>query len=200
MERARELVSSPSTWTRGADARNSGGTGVGPGSPDAVQFCSQGALQRAIMERVGITGHRAQIIAVSPIPRATEETMRLYREAYRRVDAIAHDKHNMGIISVNDDFGREAALECFDLAIQRFKRDMRFKQNRPRYDAKEIVGLATIVKAGDLAVPTTPKVATFKPLVEQDVVDPELERLLMEANKVVDAAAEGLADKVLASV
>ena len=200
LERARELVSNKETWCRGADARNDRGISVGTGSPEAVKFCSQGALQRAVQERVGLVGYTSTVVSFQPIPRATEDTMRVYRIAYDYLNRVSIERYRMSIINVNDDLGREAALECFDIAIQTVKRDARFQ--RPRRYTPEYVGLATIVKEGDLALPTTPKVATFT-LVDatkdNDSIDPELERLLLEAN-AIESAAEGLADKVLASV
>ena len=53
VERARALVAAPQTWTQGEFARNAGGEPVSWRSPEAVQFCLWGALNRAAYEMTG---------------------------------------------------------------------------------------------------------------------------------------------------
>jgi hypothetical protein len=44
--KAYELLSSPEKWTKGAYARDEEGVSISCKSPEAVQFCSLGAIER----------------------------------------------------------------------------------------------------------------------------------------------------------
>lgn len=50
LSRAKELISKPENWTRAAFARDKDGTSVSWSSPDAVCFCSVGAVRRVAKE------------------------------------------------------------------------------------------------------------------------------------------------------
>lgn len=45
IQRARRLLSSPSRWTKGAEAKDQYGVPVGEKSPEACQWCLRGALR-----------------------------------------------------------------------------------------------------------------------------------------------------------
>ena len=53
VERARGLIATPQTWTQGEFARDAHGEPVNWRSPQAVQFCLWGALNRAAYEMTG---------------------------------------------------------------------------------------------------------------------------------------------------
>src|SRR4029079_12117931 len=50
VQRARALIATPQTWTQRESARDSSGEPVSWRSPEAVQFCIWGALNRAARE------------------------------------------------------------------------------------------------------------------------------------------------------
>jgi hypothetical protein len=62
VERARALIATPWTWTQGEFARDEAGKPVSWGSPQAVQFCLWGALNRAAY---AMTGDRRKAIALA---------------------------------------------------------------------------------------------------------------------------------------
>lgn len=62
IERARALIATPQTWTQGEFARDANGQPVNWRSPDAVQFCLWGALNRAAYE---MTGNKRQSIPLA---------------------------------------------------------------------------------------------------------------------------------------
>ena len=62
IEQARALIATPRTWTQGEFARDAAGDPVNWRSPQAVQFCVWGALNRAAF---GITGDRRKAIMLA---------------------------------------------------------------------------------------------------------------------------------------
>ena len=62
IEQARALIASPDTWTQGEFARDAEGLAISWRSPQAVQFCLWGALNRAAYE---MTGDRRQSITLA---------------------------------------------------------------------------------------------------------------------------------------
>ena len=62
IDQARALIATPWTWTQGEFARDEAGTPVSWRSPQAVQFCLWGALNRAAYQ---ITGDRRRSITLA---------------------------------------------------------------------------------------------------------------------------------------
>lgn len=95
--KARELISDPSKWTTGKNARSSNRLPVHPTSDNAVCFCSYGAVSR-------VTGD----------PDLHDGDPR----AIGYLDDAAEELFNKCASDVNDDMGHECALAVYDRAIE----------------------------------------------------------------------------------
>jgi hypothetical protein len=62
IEQARALIADPAAWTQGEFARDACGNAVSWRSPEAVQFCLWGALNRAAY---AMTGDKRQAITLA---------------------------------------------------------------------------------------------------------------------------------------
>ena len=91
-------------WIEGDFAENKAGESVSPRSPEAVNFCSIGA-----MRHVDGPGEA--------------EAMKFLRRAAKRIN-IDNEEHgsaeatNSAIIHVNDSIGKPAVMDMFQLAIE----------------------------------------------------------------------------------
>lgn len=69
LEKARELISDESRWTQGCPARNTEGRYTPIGSPDAVCFCSIGAICKVMfIDEMKVTGQKATEILRKALP------------------------------------------------------------------------------------------------------------------------------------
>jgi hypothetical protein len=93
IEQARALIATPWTWTQGEFARDEAGNPVCWRSPQAVQFCLWGALNRAAY---AVTGDRRK--AVTLADRA----------------AAAMRQPGMSLSRTNDNGGHDDVLALFD--------------------------------------------------------------------------------------
>lgn len=94
---ARALITDPTNWTVGVDARSKTGRSVAPSSKRAVCWCAQGAV-----ERVGVVGSDEFRRAFKAMSRAATKMMGGFTEPFE----------------INDTVGYEATLQMFDLAIR----------------------------------------------------------------------------------
>lgn len=109
---ARALIADEATWTKGVAARNRDGAPVTSTDPEAVCFCTIGAISRAAYQRglcdemhvMVMLDHAAARIHPMPGPVAMPEYLR--PAAY-----------------TNDYLGREAALAMFDNALENLTHD-----------------------------------------------------------------------------
>ncbi len=105
--KAKELIQDPKHWIQGTFARDSEGRGVAVYVPEAVCFCSLGAMRRASLNY--------------PIP---EPVLKAFVAGIYEVplEEVGHNVYMMkdGITSFNDKPGRTHArvLEVFDKAIE----------------------------------------------------------------------------------
>jgi hypothetical protein len=83
VQRARALIATPQTWTQDEFARDRCGEPVSWRSPEAVQFCIWGALNRAAREmtgdehqRVRLADHAARTLRGMPEPLPPERPWR----------------------------------------------------------------------------------------------------------------------------
>ena len=95
LKRARDKIASAVHWCQGARAKNAAGTSVEPDSPNAVQWCSTGAL-----------------LAVCGGPNDDYHINR--SKLYRASKDVCSGG---GVIYVNDNTDHETVLKMFDLAI-----------------------------------------------------------------------------------
>ncbi len=96
---ARKLVADPDTWTSLSLARDVANNHVEVNSAYAVRWCATGAVDRAC--------YLFGVSQVDAVP---------LHEALDRTAKLKHGNHQL--ISVNDNFGRKAALSILDAAIQ----------------------------------------------------------------------------------
>jgi len=79
VQRARALIATPQTWSQGEFARDGSGEPVSWRSPEAVQFCIWGALNRSAREMIGDGHHRVRVagLAARALRAATPSISRL---------------------------------------------------------------------------------------------------------------------------
>ena len=99
IERALEIISDETNWTRGAMARNAFGHSCSPWDQEAVRFCAVGAIYRAAFEMLGET-------LDSIIIEITETCV-----------LAANGLEHSSIPSVNDHEGRDAVQAMFQKAL-----------------------------------------------------------------------------------
>lgn len=100
LEKAKALIGNPDNFTTGVWARNIEGVGIRPESPNAVCFCTLGALRR--IERDTKAGEETLYQA--------EVELSQYTNAY-----------NLPIPIFNDDHGHTAVMNMFNYTINRLK-------------------------------------------------------------------------------
>lgn len=111
LEYARNLIASPQNWTRGEYARDVDGSGVCAADPNAICFCSVGAVQRATSDVVGDLSHEDALrLETSSIDILSEATSR---------DPGGHQFYG-SIADFNDSrtTTHEDVLRAFDHAIK----------------------------------------------------------------------------------
>lgn len=112
LQYARALIAEPGTWTKGYQARNAFGEEVEATSPEAVCFCSHGALHRA---SVDLDASGRAIFAGFTILNSVAWRL-TPMHAYRPGDPIGK---MLGTISgYNDNHTHEEVLALWDKAIQ----------------------------------------------------------------------------------
>lgn len=100
LEAARALIADKAHWTQREPARNDKGEPVSPHNPDAVAFCSVGAL-------IKVTGRAMN----API------TREFYPEYYAGLTALTLSIHKHSVTGFNDSHKHEEVLQLFDKAI-----------------------------------------------------------------------------------
>lgn len=101
LQEARDLISDPNKWTRGASARTIFGVRACPDDEDAAMWCAAGALNKVAADS------SSWIVASKALSLAAE---RRYGDA-----------PEVSISWVNDIHGHAAALQLFDDAIASMK-------------------------------------------------------------------------------
>jgi hypothetical protein len=99
IERALEIISDESKWTRGAMARNKLGHSCSAWDHEAVRFCAIGAIYRAAFDMLGET-------LDSAVVEITEACI-----------VAANGLEHSSIPSVNDHEGRDAVVAMFQKAL-----------------------------------------------------------------------------------
>jgi hypothetical protein len=97
LEKARELISDESRWTKGEFAINAKGEFVDIMSPEACKFCADGALMRVATGEGGLRDKN-------------------YGRAFKKLCAVTPSGFG-SIISFNDKATHVQVLEVFDRAI-----------------------------------------------------------------------------------
>lgn len=106
LREARKLVETH--WISGYLALDADGDSVPVNSPKAVEFCSLGAVRRA--------GGSGEAEALKLLRRAAFNFLK------ERDSDLTGKPKNVHITDVNDDFGKNEALEIFDAAIEAAKK------------------------------------------------------------------------------
>lgn len=97
LESAKAVISDPDRWCVGAFAEADDGLPTEPYDPDAIRFCAIGATEF-------VAGDLWRDLALARLHIASDEIF------------------GLPITEVNDKYGREAAIRCFDLAIYQEKK------------------------------------------------------------------------------
>jgi hypothetical protein len=113
---AREILSDPSRWTKGALARNSDGVITRVGDDDACTFCTLGAIQRAAIKLEIVSG---DIGFVYQHP--SESLARPILEVRNAPSGLSHDDKIEFVTDFNDDKHTEHkdVLAMFDKVVER---------------------------------------------------------------------------------
>ena len=106
LKTARELISDQSRWTVGSFARTEDGKPCSVANPAAYQFCSSGAVQKAI------SGRELKLKGYS-------EAMFYLRAGIQELvkDGVFQNVSS-SIMVVNDMFGHQAVMQMYDRAIE----------------------------------------------------------------------------------
>ena len=100
--KAKAVIADPKHWTQGSYAKVAEGRNVGPAKPDAVCWCSIGAIDKV----------------------AHEESTYAARFAATRYLAVVSDKYgSSGIPDFNDNSSHETVMKAWDKAIKLAKED-----------------------------------------------------------------------------
>ena len=93
LKKARDLISTPDKWTKGAVARDRHGFAVEPYAQMAVCWCSVGALERAVGANLNV---------------------------YYAAFAVLRKQHDESVVSFNDDPNttHQDVLDLFDRTIK----------------------------------------------------------------------------------
>ena len=101
LTKAKAVIADPKHWTQGWYAKDAEGKSVGPRKPDAVCWCSLGALEKVAYE---------------------EGTYSIRLTTARYLDMVADECYN-GIPGLNDNSSHEAVMKAWDEAIKLAKED-----------------------------------------------------------------------------
>ena len=100
--KAKAVIADPKHWTQGSYAKDAEGRNVGPAKPDAVCWCSIGAIDKV----------------------AHEESTYAARFAATRYLAVVSDKYGYsGITDFNDNSSHKVVMKAWDKAIKLAKED-----------------------------------------------------------------------------
>ena len=100
--KAKAVIADPKHWTQGRYAQDAEGQDVGPAKPDAVCWCSVGALSKVAYEE---NAHGARF------------------EATKYLAEVAVEYGYNGIPNFNDSSSHEAVMKAWDEAVKRAKED-----------------------------------------------------------------------------
>ena len=97
LTKAKALIADPEHWTKGWYAHNAEGQDVGPAEPDAVCWCSLGALEKVAHE---------------------EHTCGACLAATRYLAKVSDECGYSGIPYFNDNSSHETVMKAWDRAIE----------------------------------------------------------------------------------
>ena len=102
LTKAKAVIADPKHWTQGRYAQDAKGYSTGPTTPDAVCWCSLGALSKVAYED---SAHSSLLMTAGYLSRVSAEY------GYN------------GIPDFNDDSSHETVMKAWDRAIQLAKED-----------------------------------------------------------------------------
>lgn len=113
LREARALISDPSRWTKGAEARDIGGKSISSRSDSAVCFCSSGAVEHIVWrDRAScpVSTNKALFAGLIALCEEVERDT-----GYRKPIEVWND---------NEARTHEEVLTLFDLAIERLEEEV----------------------------------------------------------------------------
>ena len=120
LARAREILSEPKAWIKGAMAETADGDSVTPWFKEACRFCATGAIARAADELEG-TGVIPRVDHCNTEGRATHELRRVLAKRAVERGASETDVVEQSVTRFNDAAGteHEHVVALFDAALAR---------------------------------------------------------------------------------